>query len=171
MIIEDGSIVPNAVSWLNATTARSMLASRGHDASLPADDATLDLMLIASADSMRHLDYIGQLRIREQALPWPRAGAVLYTGWSIPHTEIPVELIWAQLYLTYYATQGISTTNLPSPVVKKEEIARAITVEYRTGLEDVRFVSFNEMPLAWNHLSVLLRDNSAKKGGGHIDRG
>lgn len=41
------------------------------------------------------MQFLGYSKRREQALLWPRMGVVTYDGWSIPSSEVPVELVKA----------------------------------------------------------------------------
>jgi hypothetical protein len=95
LIIEDGSIVANAASYVSEADATAYAAARG--VTLPADEASLQILLIKSMDwleSMRD-SYQGTKVSGTQSLQWPREGVVI-DSFTAESDAIPKELIAAQ---------------------------------------------------------------------------
>lgn len=95
LIIEDGTIVSNANSYVTDLEYVTYAAFRG--LSIGTDAAIRETELIKSMDYLQNQDYIG-LRTEpdNQILPWPRRSAFLY-GRTIDSATIPQELKNAQI--------------------------------------------------------------------------
>lgn len=105
LIIEDGSIVANANSYVTLAEARAFALARG--VTLSAVDATLEPFVIKAMDfleSMRN-EYQGTKVSKDQRLQWPRTGVVC-DGFDVEDTEIPLVLKDAQCQLIMDGTAG-----------------------------------------------------------------
>ena len=129
LVIEDGTIVSGANSYVATIEARSYAASRS--LSLPADDAALEALLLNALDyleSKRQL-YQGSKVSETQALQWPRTD-VFVDGIYIAATVIPDLLKSAQIRLATIAYSGVDLMPTRSgPIVKKEKVG-PIETEY-----------------------------------------
>lgn len=77
IIVEDGSNVANANSYLSAPDARAYAANRG--VALSDDDDVIASQLIVGMDYLeaRECDFQGSRTYDDQALAWPRTGVVI----------------------------------------------------------------------------------------------
>ena len=102
LIVEDGSIVENANTYVSLADARAILESRG--LVLSGNDTTDTAALLRAMDwleSKRGL-YAGMKVEMDQPLQWPRA-SVFLDGYAFPDDEIPNILIVAQCLLAVEA--------------------------------------------------------------------
>ena len=74
LIVEDGSIVENANSYVSVDDARTFASLRG--VTLPASDAEVEVLLIKATDFIeaQRLRFQGSKVNQDQALQWPRTG-------------------------------------------------------------------------------------------------
>lgn len=105
LIIETGSIVTGANSYVTAEEARAYALSRG--IALSADDSVLEPQLVKAMDFLEsHRErFQGAKVAKEQRLQWPRSGAVV-DGFDVEETEIPQLLKDAQCQLTIDLSAG-----------------------------------------------------------------
>lgn len=134
LVIEDGTGLTDATSYVTAEELRAYAAARG--LTLSDDDALVEPLAIQA------MDYLEAMRGRYQgrktfpgvqALQWPRTGVVLDCDYLLPDNIIPRELKAAQMQLAVEAFSGLSL--LPSSdgrVVKREKVD-VIETEYMTG--------------------------------------
>jgi len=153
MIVEDGTIVAGANSYVTLAEARAFAADRG--ATLSADDAVLSGILVAATDYLESFrgQYIGLLvSPLVQPLQWPRKKVVLY-GADFPENIIPQVLKNAQCQLAVEKTLGTDPLKARSePFVIKEEVGALKT----TYSDDVGTNTIPTMPSVDNWLSILL---------------
>lgn len=136
VIVENGSLVANANSFVTREIVKAYCDDRGYTFDI-SDTAAADRAVIKGADWLKNtmrLAYRGALRSATQTMPWPREGASFYRGPDIPSTMIPQCVIDAQCELSYRAYAG---TNLQPDLarggqVKKEKLD-VIEVEYFPG--------------------------------------
>jgi len=129
LIIEDGTNVANANSYISCVNARAYAISRG--ITLPATDPELEILLIKSMDYLESLreKYQGVKTYSTQCLQWPRYG-VYIDGNAASSILIPNLLIKAQAQLSMEVFAGIDLQ--PTSVgygIKKEKVD-AIETEY-----------------------------------------
>lgn len=156
LVVEDGSLVSGAVTYVTVAEARAFAAARG--VTLPVADADVEVLLIKAMDYLasREDSFQGQRVDPEQALAWPRKGVTLY-GSAFPEDAIPNSLKLAQSQLTLDAL----TTDL-MPNGSGREIVRqkvdVIETEYApTGSGSV----LPQLNKALALLEPLLRAGSA----------
>ena len=131
LIVENGSIVAGANSYVSLADARAYATARG--AALPADDAAAEVIVHKAMDYLESFDgrFKGDRVERDQPLSWPRTGVEI-EGWYWQHTEIPRQVINAQLALVLEINAGEDPRNPPAaalPVVRKR-VEGAVEVEY-----------------------------------------
>jgi hypothetical protein len=103
LIIENGSLVENATSFVTVDAARAFAEARA--ATLPAADGDVETLLIQAMDLLEGLrDSFKGSKVdpATQALQWPRQDVVI-DGWEVPTDHIPKELIAAQCQLAIEA--------------------------------------------------------------------
>lgn len=96
LIIEDGSIVANANSYVSISEIRDYATARGVD--LPVDDSAVEVMAIKAMDYIESFrdQYKGQeVEPGVQPLSWPRKYAII-NGVEFPSNSIPNQLKLAQ---------------------------------------------------------------------------
>lgn len=133
LVIEDGSIVAGADSFATVAELRAYATKRG--ASVPADDAACEVLLIKGCDyiSAQEPRFTGSRVSADQALPFPRYGLTV-NGYAFPFDAIPEQVKSAQMALAIEAqTNDLMPTRLPGD-------AGAITAE-KVGPLEVQYAN------------------------------
>lgn len=137
LVIENGSLVSGAVSFVTVAEARAYASVRAF--TVPAEDAEGDLeleaALVGAADFLESLrgQFKGELvSPGTQALQWPRTG-VVFEGYELPDDEIPAPLKNAQCQLAIEVVNGLDLmpTGDGREVIKEK--VDVIEVEYAEG--------------------------------------
>lgn len=130
LVIEDGSLIAGANSYVSLDDARLYANARGVE--LPADDAEAAALLIRAMDYLESHEpkFIGERVSRDQPLSWPRKGVTI-EGFEWSETEIPRQVRNAQLALIVEINDGADPFNPPAnlPVVA-ESVDGAVSVQY-----------------------------------------
>lgn len=129
LIVEDGSQVEDANSYVTLAEFRSYAAARGVD--VPADDGEAEAMLVKAVDYLESFAarFVGERVSRTQSLSWPRA-SVTIEGFTWGPTEIPRQVLSAQLALGAEIAQGQDPFNPPAALPVVRERVDTIEVEY-----------------------------------------
>lgn len=129
LIIEDGSIVANANSYVNLATARAYATARGAD--LPTDDTAAEILLIKAMDYLesKRAEYQGRKTSTTQSLQWPRYG-VRIDGISFSSSAIPSELTSAQIQLSMEANTGTDLMPTRSSGFITKDVTGPLETEY-----------------------------------------
>lgn len=110
LVIEDGSLVAAAVSYVTAAEARAFAVARG--SSLPVGDPECEALIIKAMDYLETQEesFQGERVDASQALSWPRQGVWLY-GAEFAEDAIPKALkdTLCQLTLDAQATDLMPT--------------------------------------------------------------
>lgn len=130
LIIEDGSIVANADSYVTVAEIRSYANKRGFD--VPVADATVEQLAILANDYLQSLNYIGDLVEKTQPLKWPRKNIT-----DVEIDEIPTDIKNAQIELTIAANESELLTREQSAAVIKETIGNIATDYAGNGLTNL----------------------------------
>lgn len=137
IIVEDGSNVSNANSYVSLIGARAILNPLGQD--LDANDVTAEQQLLNAVNYVEafRARYQGWIATVGQPLQWPRIGVMIDDEW-IDNDVIPQDLIDAQVFAAYEITQGAilqpSSSNLS---ISSEEVSGAVKISYfNTGAID-----------------------------------
>lgn len=98
LVIEDGSGVTGANSYIDVETARAYATARG--LSLPVADADVEKLLVKAMDFIESFrgEFQGLKTLAENPLQWPRTGVTL-DGYVITDDTIPTILASAQAQL------------------------------------------------------------------------
>jgi len=113
IIVESGTGIANANSYIELADARAFLADLG--LSLPVDDATAEAQLVRAAYYLNSFDedIVGVRSSPLQPLLWPRSGDLALTSTvDLPGNAIPSALSAAQCFAAVAETDGelISST-------------------------------------------------------------
>lgn len=110
LIVEDGSIVDNADTYVDVDGLKAYAAKRG--LTIPADDAAIEILLVKAMDYLETYEtrWKGCRVSADQPLAWPRRG-VRIEGYSYPADAIPKQLKAGQCVL---AVAAASLDLLPS---------------------------------------------------------
>lgn len=134
IVVEDGSGVTNANSYVSVADARIYASNRGVE--LPLDDDELAAMLIRSTDYLeaQACRFQGKPTSTTQALQWPRTGVFLNED-EVPSNVIPKSLIAAQVQLAMAINAGFDLQPNVSPqdYVTREKVG-PIETEYADPL-------------------------------------
>ena len=136
LIIEDGSIVANANSYVTVANFRLYAEARGVT-DISEVDSDVEVLLIKAMDFLegQHTKYQGCTTSSSQVLQWPRSG-VMVDNLSVGVNEIPRALEYAQyaLALEVHAGNDLQPTRLPSTkgVISKEKIG-PIEIAYESS--------------------------------------
>jgi hypothetical protein len=132
IIIEDGSIVTNANSFVTIAEARSYALQRGVE--LSAIDDEVAAQLIKASDYLESFaeKYKGEMVSFEQFLQWPRLGVYLYNSETeFPSNLIPKELKNAQCAVVLAIAEGVEIMpNYSNADFVIEETVGPITTKY-----------------------------------------
>lgn len=139
LVIEDGTVVAGANSYIDVPAAKAYAEARGVD--LGADDALIEQRLLGAMDYLESLSYKGtRTDPDEQSLAWPRTG-VTFDGRTFGDNVIPTQLKSAQGQLAIELTNGViifSSTGASSgsaeKFVKREKVD-VLETEYATPKE------------------------------------
>jgi len=105
LVVEDGSGIANADSYISLADARTLLNNLGQDLDLVDATAEQQLRLAKDyVDSFRD-KFKGYKGTREQSLQFPRHN-VYIDGWLFPSDQVPTEIKEAQAIAAYEVAQG-----------------------------------------------------------------
>ncbi len=143
IIVEDGSIVPNANSYTTLANARAYLLTMGYE--LNADDTIAEQALIKGFNYVNSFEsqYQGCRVSALQTGSFPREG-VYINGFPLASDAIPAQLIQAQS-LAAYEENKESGSLFPSgsnQTITSEEVVGAIKVSYADNGLDSNAKSF-----------------------------
>lgn len=130
LIVEDGSIVPNADSWLSLADARALAAKYGYV--LPADDTEAESALRNGAMyvGLQEPAMCGRRVSAAQSLSFPRTGISLY-GFPVASNIIPDQVKLAQLIAgVEYGNGADVRASSDGRITTMERVEGAVTVEY-----------------------------------------
>lgn len=115
LVVEDGSQVTGANSYVSLDDARQYVFERGGDLST-ADDSAAEATILKAMDYLESFAerFKGTRVSRDQSLSWPRSD-VWIEEWYWNPTEIPRQVINAQMALIYEINAGEDPFNPPAP--------------------------------------------------------
>lgn len=156
LIVETGSIVAGANSYVSVADAQAILTGRG------LATVVTEAALLRSMDMLESLTWCG-LRISEQQpLSFPRSGVTLSDNRTLPSNAIPQELINAQSWAAHYILTGSDPAAAAVAGVKREKVD-VLEVEYATSSKTS--ITVSDMPNVKNAMRYLICSNA-----GRIDR-
>tara|TARA_A100000171_G_C2140369_1_gene154931 strand:- start:3043 stop:3552 length:510 start_codon:yes stop_codon:yes gene_type:complete len=161
LVVEDGSIVANADSYISLADARTRATVLG--VSISSTDGTAELQLQQATiynDRKWRAKFQGFKVLQTQSLQWPRTGVEI-DGYLVDSDEIPQEVIDAQIYTAAHLETGTALyPDNDGKNVKMEEVTGAVKVEYfnmgKTGTE-----------VAFSDTEQAIRPTLGKGGGSY----
>ena len=126
IIVEDGSIVAGANSYVSELTLTEYAAARG----ITITGAT-EALLINAMDYIESQMFIGVKKTAAQNLQWPRSN-VYVDGYYVEPTILPAELRSAQIAVALAIDAGNGPLAVMTPGIKKEKVD-VIEIEYQDG--------------------------------------
>lgn len=140
LIVEDGSGLPNAESYVSVDDCGLYAAAHGlpFDVGSPETDAEAALRRATTWIDATYRDrFTGRRRNgRQQALEWPRVNATDAEGNAIANDEIPSEIIAAtcEAAIRELATPGALAPDVtPGEIIKQASVTGAVSVTYASG--------------------------------------
>ncbi len=133
IIVEDGTSVANANSYVSTAELTAYAAARG--VTLASGAETL---LIQAMDYIESLSFIGIKWTRDQALQWPRLSVVV-DGYTLDVAHIPQELKNGLMAAAIAIDAGNGPLINISRATKREKVGE-IEVEYMDGAASVTVV-------------------------------
>lgn len=130
LVVEDGSIVPGADSYLSLSDARAMAAKYGY--ALPADDTEAEAALRKGAMYIGLFEsaMCGRRVSAAQPLSFPRTGISLY-GFPVANNVIPDQVKLAQVIAgVEYGNGADVRASSDGRVTTMERVEGAVTVQY-----------------------------------------
>lgn len=132
LIIEDGTIVPNANSYITIAEYNDWANVRfGTRDTAPAADEDAEALILRAMDYFEAQSFTGQKTDSTQPLQWPRAWVTI-DRYAIDANTIPTEVKRSIFELTYAEEIGESKLAITERQTKKEKIG-SIEVEYSDG--------------------------------------
>ena len=131
LIVEDGSIVAGANSYISLADARAFLSQFGQV--LAAVDAEAEAQLIAAFYFVNSYEtkFQGERISRAQTGSFPRSG-VYINGFEIMADEVPAEVAQAQCFAAFEESvkQGTLAANNAGKSTVLKEVVGAVKVQY-----------------------------------------
>lgn len=154
LIVEDGTQVANANSYIDDSYIESFLSVRGLLSTTLDTDEKRKSMALRAMDFLNTQDYCGNRVSDNQSLPFPRENINLSDNRKLEPNVIPSELKQAQAWLIYYIDSGTDPASVPEQNLKRKKID-TLDKEYQDG-SDFRQVSIDTMPNVVNLLKHLV---------------
>lgn len=108
IIVEDGSNIANANSFVTIAQARAYAAERGVTLAVADDDVAVQLIKAKDYLESFAMRYQGEMTNEDQSLQWPRIDVYLYgSEIAFPSNAIPKELKAAQNATVVALAQGV----------------------------------------------------------------
>lgn len=132
LIVENGSVVANANSYISVDDARAYAEMRG--LTLPDDDYALEQRLTVALDYIeaQRSNFKGSKVSSAQALQWPRKD-VCVDAFPFPADAIPAELKAAQVRLASLSASGVDLMPTGEGLTIKRDVTGPLETEYFSG--------------------------------------
>jgi hypothetical protein len=132
LIIEDGTVVVGANSFVTLAEARAYTSDRGID--LPVDGVEVEQALVKAGDYLLSLEqkFKGERLTSAQSMVYPRMGATLF-GDYVASDTIPQQVKDAQIVLASYAADGLDLRPIGAGRETRREEVGPIKTEYFEG--------------------------------------
>ena len=128
LIIEDGSIVPGADSFVSAADFAVYAANYGVE--VPDAEPAQEALLRRAAVQLDGLRWAGAPVSGDQALSWPRSG-VVRNGFAVKLDAIPAQVKQAQMALAAELhAEDVAAAKVVKGAITKEAVDGAVTREY-----------------------------------------
>jgi len=127
LIIEDGSIVQNANSYVTLAEARDFALN--YNVTLTTDDSALTALLVQAKDYLQTIDFKGLYVDSEQELSFPREYLYINDK-EIDSQSIPKKIKQAQIMLAMIASEGVDLLSTVSGQKVVKEKLGDLEVQY-----------------------------------------
>jgi hypothetical protein len=130
LVVEDGSIVAGADSYLSLADARTLAAKYGYD--LPTDDTEAEAALRNGAMyiGLQEPAMCGRRVSAAQSLAFPRTGISLYS-FPVANNTIPDQVKLAQVIAgVEYGSGAVVRGSTDGRITTMERVEGAVTVQY-----------------------------------------
>ena len=144
IVVEDGSGVANADSYITVAEARAYAAKRGFTTFDALTDGEVEAKIILAMDVVESYrgSFKGTKASSTQALQWPRAD-VYIDGTEIASTTIPTELKNALSQLSVDAVSSTLQPNLGGRTVTREKVD-VVEIEYAARGASAEYTVFDK---------------------------
>lgn len=132
LVVENGSVVAGANSYVTLTEYREWANARGITSS--DSDAILERQVLRAMDYFEQLLFIGNKANENQPLQWPRTEALI-DGYYADATEIPPQVKRALYEAIKVQADGYSQWNIQERRTIREKVGD-IEVEYADNSEN-----------------------------------
>ncbi len=135
LIIEDGSVVENANSYVSIDDCDTYHSNLGN-ATWTGTDAVKKAAILRAMAWIESQSWEGRKTAYENPLSWPRADVVTRDGYLIPEDEVPIQVVNA---LCEAALVELESAGALRPAlerggqIKSESIDGAVSVTYKDG--------------------------------------
>ena len=133
LIVEDGSGLSTATSYVSLADAGTWHAARGNTAWASASEAAREVALVRATAALDMHEFVGLRESNTQALAWPRYNAVDRDGFEI--TGIPTGLKSAvcAAALVELSSSGALTPAMDRSSWTQREKVGPVEIEYKAG--------------------------------------
>jgi hypothetical protein len=151
IIVEDGSGISDANSYVSLEDARIYVSSIG--LALPAPDEDAEAALLTAMIYIENQPYQGYRANTTQALQWPRKNVVSH-GYPVASNVVPVAIWQAQARAAVMVGEGVTLT--------AEEYSSAVIVKEKVGPIETEYSDKNmvlgtsQFPILDTYLSAYL---------------
>lgn len=160
LIIEDGTQVTGATSYLTLVQARAYATAR--NITLSADDAVLEGQVLQAMDFLESYSskFKGELVARAQPLSWPRSGVVI-ESWSWNSNEIPRQVLNAlyALIMEVHAGEDLFNPSAAALPTVKKRLEGAVAVEYANPGQALKV---SKAQPSRTHILLLLKNSGLR---------
>jgi hypothetical protein len=132
LIVEDGSTVPDANTYVSAADFSTYMSDRG--LTFSGSNGTQEQVLLKAMDYIEAQNFIGFKKSKEQALQWPRT-EVYIDGYAYESDEIPSLLLKLQMEVSIAIDAGNDPSANVGRATKREKVGD-IEVEYMDSADD-----------------------------------
>lgn len=132
LVIEDGSIVSGANSFITVAELRTFANQRGVE--LPTEDGDLEPIIVQAADYINSYEpkFKGARVNYDQPMAWPRSGVKVY-GAEVAETVIPAQLKASQAQASILVVNGVDLMpNITNYAIRRQKVD-VLEVEYAAG--------------------------------------
>lgn len=155
LVIEDGTVVAGANSFVTVAEIRAFATARG--ITLPAEDPAVEVFAVKAMDFLIAAEprMIGRRTDpANQELPYPRTGVVIYSAELLPD-GIPSALKQGQMQLAVDVAQGVPLfpDDTADPATKREKVGQIETEYFGPSTA----ATGGALAAAWGFLAPLFR--------------
>lgn len=126
IVVEDGSLVLNANSYVSEAELSAYATARGITIS-----GDTEQLLIRAMDYLESQSFLGDKYTEEQALQWPRVNVVI-DGYLVDADEIPKELKTSQIEIALSIDNGVDPQANIARAQSRVKVGE-LEVEYEPG--------------------------------------